>query len=542
MYHLKRTKKFLAFLTCTAISLGIAAAFPEATDNSQEVKAKTVAEIEEQRKANAEKIAQLETQINSLEGSKTDEKRQQNYLNEQIGIIQNNIDLLNAELISIGNDISATETNIAGLDADIIAQQAAIDENIEIFKQHLCAMYVNGNDTSASIVLGSSSFYDMMSRVQMINRIADYEDNLIDSILTEIQNLKQSKSDLETEKLNLTMKLEEQQKRKEEKDIEIGQLNVKMQETEYEIQRIATEQSDLARDKEEIKAEQDALDAELKEIEAEIERQKAAAQKAWEEQQRKLWEQKQAELKKQKEEERLKKEQEEKEKQKQAEIKKQQEEEKRKKEQEEKEKQKQQEEEKRKQEQNNNTNNNSDTNPTPTEPKTEPPTPAPTQAPTEPPTEAPTEPETFVVPTVSESGFAWPCPGFSYITSYYGYRWGKNHNGIDVGDGGIMNGAAVASQSGTVITVVNGCTHNYGKNYSCGCGGGFGNYVVISHDGTYSTLYAHLSYASVSVGQYVNQNDVIGAIGSTGHSTGAHLHFEVRVNGSAQNPMNYVSP
>ena len=250
MYHLKRMKKFLTFLTCTAVSLGMVSAFPEATDNSQEVKAKTIAEIEEQRKANAEKIAQLETQINSLEGNKTDEKRQQNYLNEQISIIQNNIDLLNTELISIGNDISATETNIAGLDADIIAQQAAIDENIEIFKQHLCAMYVNGNDTSASIVLGSSSFYDMMSRVQMINRIADYEDNLIDSILTEIQNLKQSKSDLETEKLNLTMKLEEQQKRKEEKDVEIGQLNVKMQETEYEIQRIATEQSDLSRSKE----------------------------------------------------------------------------------------------------------------------------------------------------------------------------------------------------------------------------------------------------------------------------------------------------
>ncbi|MDE5763617.1 MAG: peptidoglycan DD-metalloendopeptidase family protein [Ruminococcus sp.] len=541
MYHLKRIKKFLTFLTCTAVSLGMVSAFPEATDNSQEVKAKTIAEIEEQRKANAEKIAQLETQINSLEGNKTDEKRQQNYLNEQISIIQNNIDLLNTELISIGNDISATETNIAGLDADIIAQQAAIDENIEIFKQHLCAMYVNGNDTSASIVLGSSSFYDMMSRVQMINRIADYEDNLIDSILTEIQNLKQSKSDLETEKLNLTMKLEEQQKRKEEKDVEIGQLNVKMQETEYEIQRIATEQSDLSRSKEEIKAEQDALDAELKEIEAEIERQKVAAQKAWEEQQRKLWEQKQAELKKQKEEEeRLKKEQEEKLKKQQEEerLKKQQEEERLKKEQEEKIK-KQQEEEKRQQEQKN-------TTPPPTEPKTEPPTPAPTEPPTEPktepPTESPTEPETFVVPSVSESGFAWPCPGFSYITSYYGYRWGRNHNGIDVGDGGIMNGAAIASQSGTVITVVNSCTHNYGKDYSCGCGGGFGNYVVISHDGTYSTLYGHLSYASVSVGQFVNQGDVIGAIGSTGHSTGAHLHFEVRVNGSAQNPMNYVSP
>ena len=76
----------------------------------------------------------------------------------------------------------------------------------------------------------------------------------------------------------------------------------------------------------------------------------------------------------------------------------------------------------------------------------------------------------------------------------------------------------------------------------CGCGGGYGNYVIISHDGTYSTLYGHLASAAVSVGQYVNQGDVIGYIGSTGWSTGAHLHFEVRVNGSACDPLGYVSP
>ncbi|MDE7225340.1 MAG: hypothetical protein K2N49_00515, partial [Ruminococcus sp.] len=108
MYHLKRIKKFLTFLTCTAVSLGMVSAFPEATDNSQEVKAKTIAEIEEQRKANAEKIAQLETQINSLEGNKTDEKRQQNYLNEQISIIQNNIDRMNTWLLSTSDDADAS--------------------------------------------------------------------------------------------------------------------------------------------------------------------------------------------------------------------------------------------------------------------------------------------------------------------------------------------------------------------------------------------------------------------------------------------------
>lgn len=458
MYYLKHTKKILAFLTCSALSLGFIAAYPKSAEDTNYAEAKTIAEIQEQRKANADKIAALESQITDLEGDKNYEKQQAAYLEEQIDIIQENIDLLNAELKAIEDDITATETNITNLDADIISQQNAIDENIELFKQRLCAMYMNGSETSASIVLGSSSFYDMMSRVQMINRIAEYDDKLIDDILTEIDSLEQSKSDLETEKLNLTMKLEEQEKRKEEKASEIEQLNTKMQETQYEIDRIAVEQSELERDKADIQAEQEALDAEEDAMYAEIQRQAEEAQRQWEEQQA---------------------------------------------------------------QQNNNNNQNIGGG-----------------------SSVPSAPDSpiYVPVTPAESGFAWPSPGFSYITSGFGPRWGRNHNGIDVGDGGIMGGTAVASQSGTVITVVNNCTHNFAKNYSCGCGGGYGNYVIIAHDGTYSTVYAHLTSAWVSVGDFVQQGQAIGAIGCTGHSTGAHLHFEIRVNGIPQNPLNYVSP
>ncbi|MBO5104626.1 MAG: M23 family metallopeptidase, partial [Ruminococcus sp.] len=99
-----------------------------------------------------------------------------------------------------------------------------------------------------------------------------------------------------------------------------------------------------------------------------------------------------------------------------------------------------------------------------------------------------------------------------------------------------------AVRDGIVIAVNNSCEHNYGKEGSCGCGGDFGNYVIISHDGTYSTVYAHMAHATVSVGDYVNQGQTIGTVGSTGWSTGPHLHFEVRVNGYAENPLDYVSP
>ncbi len=74
-----------------------------------------------------------------------------------------------------------------------------------------------------------------------------------------------------------------------------------------------------------------------------------------------------------------------------------------------------------------------------------------------------------------------------------------------------------------------------------GWGGGYGNYVVIAHGNGFVTLYGHLSAISVSAGQAVGRGQVIGAEGSTGYSTGPHLHFEIRLNGVYQNPLSYLS-
>lgn len=136
--------------------------------------------------------------------------------------------------------------------------------------------------------------------------------------------------------------------------------------------------------------------------------------------------------------------------------------------------------------------------------------------------------------------FAWPVPGHTNITSTYGYRWGTLHKGIDISDGGIEGQPVVASRSGTVTRADNACPHNYPKNSSCGCGGGYGNRVEISHgDGT-STLYGHMLTITVSVGQTVNQGDIIGYVGCTGYSTGTHLHFEIKQNGTQVDPMPYL--
>jgi len=121
----------------------------------------------------------------------------------------------------------------------------------------------------------------------------------------------------------------------------------------------------------------------------------------------------------------------------------------------------------------------------------------------------------------SSQGYIWPLNG--NITSYYGPRWGRMHTGIDID--GSTGQPVVASNSGTVIMA---------SSYS-----GYGNAVIIDHGGI-QTLYAHLSSFNVSDGQQVAQGEIVGNVGCTGSCTGDHLHFEVRVNGSPVDPLDYL--
>lgn len=141
--------------------------------------------------------------------------------------------------------------------------------------------------------------------------------------------------------------------------------------------------------------------------------------------------------------------------------------------------------------------------------------------------------------------FIWPVAGGgTYVSSGYGSRWGSFHYGIDITSGS-GNNPIVAAAAGRVTISSNACSHNYRKDYNCGCNGGYGNYVVIDHGNGLLTYYGHMSHASVGVGTYVQQGQQIGNMGCTGYSTGPHLHFEVRVNDgtsrsvAARNPMNY---
>ena len=122
----------------------------------------------------------------------------------------------------------------------------------------------------------------------------------------------------------------------------------------------------------------------------------------------------------------------------------------------------------------------------------------------------------------SAAGLIWPCDGV--VVSGFGMRWGRMHEGIDINcPYGAPNRAAAA---GTVI-------------YS-GWLGGYGNLVVVDHGNGLSTAYAHASAILVSVGQTVSQGETVSLVGATGHVTGPHLHFEVRINGVAVDPLLYL--
>lgn len=139
--------------------------------------------------------------------------------------------------------------------------------------------------------------------------------------------------------------------------------------------------------------------------------------------------------------------------------------------------------------------------------------------------------------TPSATGYTWPVPGHHYLTSSFDEWRGYLHGALDIADGSIMGATVVAAAPGTVVAVNTSCSHNWGKNYSCGCGGGYGNYVWINHGNGKETVYAHLTSVAVSTGTRVTAGQYIGTVGSTGHSTGAHLHYETRYNGVKYNPM-----
>ncbi len=140
--------------------------------------------------------------------------------------------------------------------------------------------------------------------------------------------------------------------------------------------------------------------------------------------------------------------------------------------------------------------------------------------------------QSYETKNLGSISFIWPCPASGRITSAFGGRSSptegasSNHQGIDIG--APTGSSILAAASGSVVIAT----------YSASAG----NYVMINHGGGVYTVYMHMNSIGVSVGQSVSQGQQIGTVGSTGYSTGPHLHFGIRSNGTYVNPTAYVSP
>ena len=125
---------------------------------------------------------------------------------------------------------------------------------------------------------------------------------------------------------------------------------------------------------------------------------------------------------------------------------------------------------------------------------------------------------------LSSGRFLWPVPETTRISSSYGPRWGRHHHGVDIP--GRIGLDVIAAEDGVVLYA--------------GEMGGYGNLIAIRHAGGYNTVYAHLNAFKVKKGQEVYRGQVIAELGNTGHSTGPHLHFEVRRGARSVDPMAYI--
>lgn len=478
-------------------------------------------ELQSQKEENDAQIADMQKKLEDIGKDKAEASDYQNTLTDKIKLQQENITIVDEQLKRVSGEIDDTQKEISATESKIADMQVEIDEDLKEFKKRVRAMYVNGNDSLASALVGATDFFDFLSKYDLISRIAKHDNDLVNGLKDQLIERNKEKAHLEEKQNELNAQLEEHKKTRDELKSAIAQLQSDFEES--------VEYSSILEEKQAMLNEDIAgLESANLELEEEDQRILDAILEA----------------------ERIRKEQEAAASTKPS----------------------------TKPSYGNNGNSGSQNNSgnssgnsgnssssnnngssssngtqqtkPPTQqtkppkqtttqtkqtqpPQTNPPQTDPPQ--TEPPQTTPPEPD----PQPS-SYFGWPCPGFYTLTSGFGPRWGTHHSGIDISSGGIAGASVVASMSGTVISVVTGCPHDYGKSSSCGCGGGYGNYVIVQHSDGYSTLYAHMSSVAVSSGQTVSQGQTLGYVGSTGFSTGPHLHFEVRVNGNRVDPEQYL--
>lgn len=390
----------------------------------------------------------------------------------------NQISVMNEKIILTRESIEKLNTSIKGKQGEIDKQNEEIDDQLNALCERLSLIYMAGSASNLEILLGAKDFGDFIDKVELVKTLSAYDKQMIDELNKKIDGIETDKKKMEDSK----SKLEETEANLKK---DIADLNKLVESNKAAL-------SELTAKSEQAKAALDAAKTQTSELEAEHLAEIAAEQAAARSQtltpeQQEASKKAAAEAQKQEAQRRQ---------------------------------QQQQQEQEQQQSQGGETSGDTDSSSGGSSSGGE------------------------VTPTPVSGGYTWPCPGFYYLSSLWNEdRITYNHGAIDIAGGDIWGAAVVAADGGTVVDTCTYCTHNYPKAMTdnCGCGGGYGNYVKIDHGNGKVTIYAHLTTVAVSPGQTLSKGQVLGYVGTTGQSTGPHLHFECRLNGVRYNPMDELS-
>lgn len=366
-----------------------------------------ISELNQNINDKQEKIGDIKNEVNSVEHELEE-------LTEEIAAKEDEIEELTEELTKLNNEISE-------LEGKITEQEKKYDEQYDLFCKRLVAQYKMGKVSYLDVLLNSKSLTDFVSKYYIIEKIAEYDNKLLDQIEEEKTALETAKAELDKKKDSL------KDKEARLKSERIALSNTKANKNRYVAQ--------LSEEEKELQKEIEAATEEKRQAEAEI---RAIAARAS---------------------------------------------------------------------------------------------------------------STSRGGNFTYTGGQLNMPvNYTRISSRFGYRGSaatggvgsSNHKGIDFAAPKGNN--IFAAEEGVVIKVSNTCTHNYAKTYKtrCSCGGGFGNYVMVSHGNGLVTLYGHCTDIYVKVGDTVSRGQTIATVGCTGYSTGNHLHFSVLLNGTYVDPAPYL--
>ena len=409
---------------------------------------------------------------------------------------------LQKKISSLTKKIQSSNKKIKKLNVEIKEKQVLIDEKLEqiqdrldVLRKRLRAIYTAGDISSLEIILQAKDFSDYVDKMELVQSISSYDDKLISALQKEMDSISDEQEKLKEDK----QKVEKEKKSLEENKKKINTLSA---ENEAVIKELMSEKEETENHIAENEARQKELEKALAEYNATQDSQNKL-------QQRTLNRRQQQKIIDKANQETLS----------------------------------------RMNKNNNNNNNNSNSSNNNSSDKTNSndndsnnssskSTGDNSNSETDNNSNTDTSKNDDVLVISDGNSYVWPCPGHTYLTSTFEeWRGANNHGALDIADGSVYGAAVVACWNGTVIATNTTCTHDYGKSSSCGCGGGYGNYVMIDHGGGKVSIYGHLCEVVATPGQQVSAGQLIGYVGSTGYSTGPHLHFEMQLNGVRYDPL-----